>query len=87
MTRAMKHLYLYSARVRTIFGMERFQTISRFVDEISGEFIEKTAVSQTEKSEVPLFQGTRAKQRGSKGIDEPLLRTLRRRVLRDPGHA
>ena len=71
MTRAMKHLYLYSARVRTIFGMERFQTISRFVDEISGEFIEKTAVSQTEKSEVPLFQGTRAKQRGSKGIDEP----------------
>ena len=53
MTRAMKHLYLYSARVRTIFGMERFQTISRFVDEISGEFIEKSLASRSEKSSEP----------------------------------
>ncbi|MFZ3072850.1 MAG: UvrD-helicase domain-containing protein [Thermodesulfobacteriota bacterium] len=55
MTRAKERLYLYSARVRTIFGMERFQTRSRFVDEISDEFIEKTSVgisaSRTEKSE------------------------------------
>ena len=76
MTRAMKRLYLYSARVRTIFGTERFQTISRFVDEISGEFIEKTSVSQAGESEVSPFRGVPIRrmgrgQRESKGIPEP----------------
>lgn len=41
MTRAKDHLYLTSARFRTIWGMERYQKESRFLSEIPNDLIEK----------------------------------------------
>jgi DNA helicase-2/ATP-dependent DNA helicase PcrA len=40
MTRAMEMLFLHSARTRTLFGELRFQTRSRFIEEIDPEFLE-----------------------------------------------
>ncbi|MBI5344277.1 MAG: UvrD-helicase domain-containing protein [Deltaproteobacteria bacterium] len=39
MTRAKEHLYLMSAGRRTVYGEERTQARSRFIDEIAPEFI------------------------------------------------
>lgn len=39
MTRAMEELYLYAAGERKVFGESRYQTRSRFIDEISPEYI------------------------------------------------
>jgi len=40
MTRAMKKLFMTAARERTIYGDSRFQSQSRFIDEIDEEYIE-----------------------------------------------
>jgi DNA helicase-2/ATP-dependent DNA helicase PcrA len=41
MTRAMERLFLHSARTRTLFGELRFQTRSRFIEEIDPAFLER----------------------------------------------
>ncbi|GMR04164.1 MAG: DNA helicase PcrA [Thermodesulfobacteriota bacterium] len=43
MTRAMERLFLFSTRTRTVFGETRYQTASRFIDEIDPSFIERKA--------------------------------------------
>ena len=40
MTRAMKKLFLFGARERTIYGESRFQGQSRFIDEIHPQYLE-----------------------------------------------
>jgi DNA helicase-2/ATP-dependent DNA helicase PcrA len=40
MTRAMKKLFLFGARERTIYGESRFQGQSRFIDEIDPNYVE-----------------------------------------------
>ncbi|MEE8574924.1 MAG: 3'-5' exonuclease, partial [Thermodesulfobacteriota bacterium] len=50
MTRAMHRLYLFSSGSRTIYGETRFQTSSRFIDEISPEFLE-SSVSKRDPDE------------------------------------
>ncbi|MBI3753522.1 MAG: ATP-binding domain-containing protein, partial [Deltaproteobacteria bacterium] len=40
MTRAMKKLFLFGARERTIYGESRFQGQSRFIDEINPNYVE-----------------------------------------------
>ncbi len=52
MTRAREELYLYSARSRTVFGETRYQSRSRFIDEIPPEFL-----SVIEKEEEPRRAG------------------------------
>ncbi len=52
MTRAMKRLFLVSARTRNLFGETRFQTPSRFIGEISSEFMERDK-EEAEVSELP----------------------------------
>ena len=61
MTRAMKKLFLFGARERTIYGESRFQGQSRFIDEIHPQYLEiidnrshKPEVRSQEK-EYPLF--------------------------------
>ncbi len=41
MTRAKEKLFMLSARTRTVFGVEKYQTSSRFIDEVADEFIER----------------------------------------------
>jgi DNA helicase-2/ATP-dependent DNA helicase PcrA len=48
MTRAMQRLFLYSASSRTMHGETRFQTSSRFLDEIPSELLE-SAVKASER--------------------------------------
>ncbi len=45
MTRAMEHLYMSSARTRSIFGETRYQITSRFIDEIDPEAIQKNTAA------------------------------------------
>jgi DNA helicase-2/ATP-dependent DNA helicase PcrA len=40
MTRAKKRLYMFSARMRSVWGETRYRLRSRFVDEIAPEFLE-----------------------------------------------
>jgi DNA helicase II / ATP-dependent DNA helicase PcrA len=40
MTRARKKLYLYFAKNRTVFGTSHFRVMSRFVEEIPGDYLE-----------------------------------------------
>ncbi|MBI5560403.1 MAG: UvrD-helicase domain-containing protein [Deltaproteobacteria bacterium] len=42
MTRAKESLFLFSAANRSIFGETKFRRVSRFIEEISPEFLEKT---------------------------------------------
>ncbi|MBI5598624.1 MAG: UvrD-helicase domain-containing protein [Deltaproteobacteria bacterium] len=43
MTRAKEKLFLLSAGTRTLYGETRYQTPSRFIDEIAPEFLERAA--------------------------------------------
>jgi DNA helicase II / ATP-dependent DNA helicase PcrA len=40
MTRARKHLSIFYAKNRTVFGNQQFRVMSRFVDEIPSEYVE-----------------------------------------------
>jgi DNA helicase-2/ATP-dependent DNA helicase PcrA len=48
MTRAMQRLFLHSARTRTLFGELRFQSRSRFIEEIDPEFLERFELKSQE---------------------------------------
>ena len=45
MTRAMVRLYMTAARMRYVYGEERYQLTSRFIDEIGEDYIEHTGPS------------------------------------------
>ena len=48
-TRAMKKLYLVSTKKRMIFGQEQFNILSRFVNEIDSDYLEKENVKEEVK--------------------------------------
>ncbi|MBI5047393.1 MAG: UvrD-helicase domain-containing protein [Deltaproteobacteria bacterium] len=52
MTRAMKKLFLFGARERTIYGESRFQGQSRFIDEIDANYLEIITPDSSQKSGV-----------------------------------
>ncbi|MCK4738305.1 MAG: ATP-dependent DNA helicase PcrA, partial [Deltaproteobacteria bacterium] len=51
MTRAKERLFILSAGTRTIFGDLRYQTPSRFISEISSDFIEGDEASSATSTE------------------------------------
>ena len=50
MTRAKQKLYLVNARMRTLFGNESFNRVSRFIDEIPEELIDSESKKKAETS-------------------------------------
>lgn len=49
MTRAREELFLFAARSRSVYGESRYQVRSRFIDEISPEFMKIIASEQEKK--------------------------------------
>ena len=69
MTRAMKKLFLFGARERTIYGESRFQGQSRFIDEIHPNYLE--IISPESRIRNPEFRRNAEHIAPETNIEEP----------------